>query len=129
MQFFTPELDIVLKSLDPERHRASAVHQETNTCLHEVEICKHHTVTDQHRTTSTVKPPKSRHFWDSDYVRSREIVGGSKCTILILYGKINWGHGFCPLYGGGPFLRESTIRGFTVYTRGIDVVNLRSLLN
>ena len=32
-----------------------------------------------------------------------------------LYGKINWGHGICPLYGGCPLLGESVIRGFTVY--------------
>ena len=31
-----------------------------------------------------------------------------------LYGKINRGHGICPLYGGCPLLGESAIRGFTV---------------
>ena len=31
-----------------------------------------------------------------------------------LYGKINRGHGICPLYGGCPLLGESVIRGFTV---------------
>ena len=34
-----------------------------------------------------------------------------------LYGKINRGHGICPLYGGCPLLGESAIRGFTVYLR------------
>ena len=31
------------------------------------------------------------------------------------YGKINWGHVICPLYGGGPYLGESVMGGFTVY--------------
>ena len=31
-----------------------------------------------------------------------------------LYGKINRGHGICPLYGGSPLLGESVNRGFTV---------------
>ena len=31
-----------------------------------------------------------------------------------LYGKINRGHGICPLYGGCPHFGESVIRGFTV---------------
>ena len=31
-----------------------------------------------------------------------------------LYGKINRGHGICPLYGGCPLLGESVIRGFTI---------------
>ena len=31
-----------------------------------------------------------------------------------MYGKINRGHGICPLYGGCPLLGESVIRGFTV---------------
>ena len=32
-----------------------------------------------------------------------------------LYGKINRGHGICPLYGGCPLLGVSVIRGFTVH--------------
>ena len=36
-----------------------------------------------------------------------------------LYGRINRGHGICPLYGGCPLFGESAInRGFTVYSRG-----------
>ena len=31
-----------------------------------------------------------------------------------IYGKINRGHGICPLYRGCPLLGESVIRGFTV---------------
>ena len=30
------------------------------------------------------------------------------------YGKINWGHVVCPLYGGDPYLRESVMKGSTV---------------
>ena len=32
------------------------------------------------------------------------------------YGKINWGHIVCPLYGGGPYLRESIMGGSPVIT-------------
>ena len=38
-----------------------------------------------------------------------------------LYGKINRGHGICPLYGGCPLLGESVIRGFTVLTKHVVI--------
>ena len=38
-----------------------------------------------------------------------------------LYGKINRGHGICPLYGGCPLLGESVIRGFTVYYTSVVI--------
>ena len=41
-----------------------------------------------------------------------------------LYGKLNRGHGICPLYGGCPLLGESVIRGFTVIGCDIDVIKL-----
>ena len=30
------------------------------------------------------------------------------------YGKVNWGHVVCPLYGGGLYLEESIMGGSTV---------------
>ena len=36
-------------------------------------------------------------------------------NILLLYGKVNWGHIVCPLYGGSLYLRESVMGGSTVY--------------
>ena len=31
------------------------------------------------------------------------------------YGKVNWGHVVCLLYGGGLYLEESVMGGSTVY--------------
>ena len=45
-------------------------------------------------------------------VWSREVVRYSE--VPYIYGKINRGHGICPLYGGCPLFGESVIRGFTV---------------
>ena len=47
-------------------------------------------------------------------VWSREVSASRRFQMYYLYGKINQGHGICPLYGGSPLFRGSAIRGFTV---------------
>ena len=47
-------------------------------------------------------------------IRSREVSASRRLLMYYLYGKINQGHGICPLFGGCPFFGESAIRGFTV---------------
>ena len=42
------------------------------------------------------------------------ILHARSISITHYYGKINWGHTVCPLYGGGPYLGESVMGGSTV---------------